>query len=169
MVMVDRTTGSYWWQVAGEAIVGPRTGDRLTPLVSRMVHFGELTSHHPDARVLARPEGRSYPGGLFAGYPDRVSAGFTPFPVSDAVWRDDRLPAGATVVTVTVGDLVKAWPVDPPAVFDDSVGEMAVRVSTDGAGGTVTRADTDEALASRTALWFSIVSAFPAVELGSGG
>ncbi|MFA9565117.1 MAG: DUF3179 domain-containing (seleno)protein, partial [Acidimicrobiales bacterium] len=34
LVMVDRATGSYWWQVAGEAIVGPLTGTELTALPS---------------------------------------------------------------------------------------------------------------------------------------
>ena len=30
LVMFDRQTNSYWWQVAGEAIVGTLTGKRLT-------------------------------------------------------------------------------------------------------------------------------------------
>lgn len=39
MVMLDYETGSYWWQVAGEAIVGPLTGRELKALPSLTVNW----------------------------------------------------------------------------------------------------------------------------------
>jgi hypothetical protein len=41
LVMLDRQTGSYWFQVGGEAGVGPMTGARLTPLPSMLAPFGD--------------------------------------------------------------------------------------------------------------------------------
>ncbi len=39
MVMLDYDTGGYWWQVAGEPIVGPPMGERLTVLPIEGAHL----------------------------------------------------------------------------------------------------------------------------------
>lgn len=41
LVMLDRQTGSYWFQVGREAGVEPMTGARLTPLPSTLAPFGD--------------------------------------------------------------------------------------------------------------------------------
>lgn len=39
MVILHFETGSYWWQVVGEAIAGPLMGERLTVLPSEGAHL----------------------------------------------------------------------------------------------------------------------------------
>jgi Protein of unknown function (DUF3179) len=168
VVMVDRESGSYWWQVAGTGIVGPRTGAELSLLASGMFGWGDWRNAHPDGAVLVRPTGRDYSRDRFAGYAGLVDAGRTPFPVSDEVWADDRLAAGAIVVAVEVEGEVVAWPVAPGGDVEVTMGERRLRVSTDGVGGAVVDAETGEELPSRTLMWFALVAAEPDVVLAGG-
>lgn len=53
----DRTTGSWWRQANGEALVGPRKGMTLTELPSRQVTLAQWLALHPDSRIMqADPE-----------------------------------------------------------------------------------------------------------------
>ena len=167
MVMVDRESGSYWWQVAGRAIVGTRTDDRLTVLPSEMVRWVDWRDRHPDTQVLARPLGRDYSRNLFSGYSELVDSGRTPFPVDPEAFEDDRLRSGETVVVIEFGAGVWAWPVQPAMEVDQLIGDTLLRIVTDGTGGTVTRLDTGELLPTRTSMWFAIVASFPEVNVGS--
>ncbi|MCL1588111.1 MAG: DUF3179 domain-containing protein, partial [Actinomycetia bacterium] len=84
LVMVDRTTGSYWWQVAGSAIVGPLTGATLEVLPSTIATWDEWKNTHPDTFILTRDTGfeRPYESDSFGGYADHVASGNFAFPVS---------------------------------------------------------------------------------------
>ncbi|MEM8708833.1 MAG: DUF3179 domain-containing (seleno)protein, partial [Actinomycetota bacterium] len=111
MVMVDRETGSYWWQTAGRAIVGPRTGDELTLVSSRMDRFGVWRAANPDGEVLVRPvEGRDYSRDRFATYGATLDAGRTPFPVSPEVFDDTRLAPSTRVTIAEIDGVWTAWP-----------------------------------------------------------
>jgi hypothetical protein len=168
LVMVDRETGTYWWQVAGRAIVGRDTGAELSPLASVTTTWGRWREEHPDTAVLARPGGRPYGPSRLEGYDDRVDAGETPFPVSETALGDERLPASARVLVVDGPSGPRAWPVAPAGRVRDRVGRRPVEVVTDGRGGQVLDAATSEALPTRTAMWFAIVAAFPDVDLRLG-
>lgn len=48
----DRTTGSWWRQANGEALVGPRKGMRLTELPSRQVTLAQWLALHPSSRIM---------------------------------------------------------------------------------------------------------------------
>jgi hypothetical protein len=48
----DRTTGSWWRQANGEAIVGPRAGTALRELPSRQVTLGYWLALHPGSLVM---------------------------------------------------------------------------------------------------------------------
>ena len=167
MVMVDRDTGSYWWQVAGSAIVGERTGQSLETVPSQMARFEDWIAEHPETLVLERPSAdRDYSRDRFEGYASRVDQGNVPFPVSEEALADGRLPAGATVVAVQIDDAVVAWPVNPATDIEVTVGDQELQVITDGTGGRVVDLASGEDLPSRTSLWFAMVSSFPEVELG---
>lgn len=129
LVMVDRNTGSYWWQVAGSAIVGPLTNTALEPLPSVVATWEDWTSQHPDTRVLTRDTGysRPYEQDSFAGYADAVDAGRFPFPVGEAA-RDDRLQPSALVVGVILDGVARAYPVEgmTDAINDEVGGEPIV-------------------------------------------
>ena len=163
--MIDRETGSYWWQVAGRGIVGPLTEETLTPLPAEMARWGQWTERHPDTNVLARPAGRDYSRNLFADYADQVDLGRTPFPVSEDVLDDDRLSPGTSVIVVELDDQNWAWPVEPSTDHLATLGDLTVRVITDGTGGRVETLE-GESLPSRTSLWFAVVAALPDVVLG---
>ncbi len=47
LVMYDHQSGSYWFQVGGEAVVGARTGAHLTALASTTMTWGEWRGFHP--------------------------------------------------------------------------------------------------------------------------
>ena len=56
LVMYDRDTESWWQQVTGEAIVGERTGQKLTRLPARFISVKQFQTSFPDGKILARPE-----------------------------------------------------------------------------------------------------------------
>jgi hypothetical protein len=145
LVMVDRSTGSYWWQVAGTAIVGPLTGAGLEPLPSTVATWADWTSQHPETLVLTRDTGynRPYERDAFAGYADIVDSGRFAFPVGEAA-RDDRLQPSALVVGVVIAEVARAYPVDNliDPINDEVGGEAIVVFPTDG-GATVFSAVVD--------------------------
>lgn len=165
LVMVDRETGSYWWQVPGRGLVGPLAGEELTPLASTMVTWDGLRDGDDEVRVLQRPPRRDYSRDPFAGYADIVDAGSTPFPVSDDALTDGRLTPGTTVAVVTLDGQARAWPVSPARTIDDALGETTVTVETDGTGALVTTAD-GERVPVRVSMWFAVVASFPDVTVG---
>ena len=138
MVMLDYETGSYWWQVAGRAIVGPLTGDMLQILPSMMLRWDTWKELHPDTQVLSRDTGaqRDYSEDPFLGYGEHVTAGRFAFPVSDAA-MDGRLRAGTRVLGVRVGMEARAFPLEGGkiSVFAYSFGGVPVVVFSDGEGG----------------------------------
>ncbi|MEM9468175.1 MAG: DUF3179 domain-containing (seleno)protein [Actinomycetota bacterium] len=140
MVMVDRETGSYWWQTAGRAIVGPRTDETLTLVSSQVVAFGDWRAEHPDGQVLVRPvEGRDYGRDRFADYGATLDAGRTPFPVSPEVFDDDRLAPSTRVTIAEIDGVWTAW---------------------------VDGTEPDLGLPTASMYWFAAVSAYPDIVLG---
>ncbi len=139
LVMVDRTTGSYWWQVAGTAIVGPLTDAALEPLPSVVATWTDWASLHSETLVLTRATGfsRPYERDAFAGYADIIDSGRFPFPVGEAA-RDARLRPSALVVGVVINEVARAYPVenviDP--INDEVGGNQIVVFPTEG-GATV--------------------------------
>jgi len=137
LVMVDRTTGSYWWQVAGSAIVGPLTGASLEVLPSTIATWGGWKNTHPDTFILTRNTGfeRPYESDSFGGYADYVASGNFAFPVSPAS-LDDRLAPASLVVAVTIGDTVRAYQVDDlgSPINDTVEGSPIVILPTEGGG-----------------------------------
>ncbi len=113
MVMLDYESGSYWWQVAGRAIVGERTGAQLPVLPSSTTTWAEWQARYPHTLVLSRDTGhaRDYSYDPFQGIDAYFNAGRFAFPVSDAA-LDERLQAGDKVLAIQVGDLVKVYPLN---------------------------------------------------------
>ena len=131
LVMVDRETGSYWWQVPGRAIVGTLSGAELTVLPSVTTTWADWSGRYPDTQVLSRDTGSpiDYTRDPFVGYQDRVDGGIFAFPVDEAA-LDDRLTPGALVLGVEAGGMQRAYPVEliGPAPVNDEVGGQAIVV-----------------------------------------
>ncbi len=148
LVMFDRQTSSFWWQTAGEAIVGTLTGKHLTPLPSVTTTWGQWKRLHPDTLVLSRETGfvRPYEFDRFLGFEEQINAGGFPFPVSDAV-RDGRLAPADEVLGVTLRGESKAYPLRllGDAAVNDSLGgeRIAVFSSAEGPSGRAFEAEVD--------------------------
>ena len=128
LVMYDHETGSYWFQVLGEAIVGPLSGQRLTLLPSSTIEWGNWKDLHPDTKILSRNIGllsrlgNPYDRDPFIGYEDSVNRGNFAFPVSPGK-LDSRLRPGDRVFAVQVGDTHKAYPLSgqQDSVINDEI------------------------------------------------
>jgi hypothetical protein len=56
LVMYDRATESYWSQLLGQAICGPRREDRLAVRPFEMTTWGAVRREYDDAQLLVPPE-----------------------------------------------------------------------------------------------------------------
>lgn len=145
LVMVDRNTGSYWWQVPGKAIVGPLTGTELTPLPSRVATWSDWTESHPDTLVLSRDTGFGidYTRDPFTNYDEYIDSGRFAFPVGGDA-RDPRLPPSALVVGVTLDGTTHAYLVeDLEEPVNDVVAGNHIVVFPGSGGGSVYSAVVD--------------------------
>ncbi len=57
LVLVDRETSTYWWQLAGRGIVGDLSGAELQPLASTTTTWQSWLDLHPDTQVLSNDQG----------------------------------------------------------------------------------------------------------------
>ena len=124
LVMYDRETESWWQQFLGEAIVGARTGARLTALPARLESWEKFKSRHPDGQVLIpnNPEMRAYGANPYVGYDGAAApflyagdmpVGIEPMArvvaVGDQAWslellrREKRIESGDLVLTWAAG------------------------------------------------------------------
>ena len=137
MVMYDKQTFSYWFQVGGEAIVGDLTGERLELLPTRFMRWSEWKEAYPDSQVLSRDTGfqRPYERDPFTSLPGYLNRGRFAFPVSDAA-RDPTLPAGEQVISVVVDGQARAYPVGAlkGMVINDEVAGVPLAIIVDEAG-----------------------------------
>lgn len=128
-VAFDNETGSYWFQAAGEAIVGPLTGARLKPLPSVVTTWAEWKTLHPDTLVLSADTGlrARYDIDPFDGLDDRIEDRGFVFPVSEE-HQDTRLPLADHVLAVKVDGMAKAYPLDTlgDAVVNDTLNSQAI-------------------------------------------
>ena len=140
LVMVDRETGSYWWQVAGESIVGTLTGSRLTSLPSVTTTWSEWALEYPDTLIMTRdvgPNPERYTRDPFVGYAENIDNGFFIFPVGEAA-QDPRLTPATLVIGVELGGIARAYPIEflGLAATSDNVGGVATVLFTTGDGTT---------------------------------
>ena len=110
MVMLDYESGSYWWQVAGTAIAGTRTGQKLTTLPSQTTTWDAWRTLYPHTKVLSRETGfdRDYTRDVFGTYAGSVNRGNFAFPVDDAL-LDERLLPGTRMLAVERNNSVTAF------------------------------------------------------------
>ena len=131
LVAFDWQTGSYWYQVAGRAIVGELSGSSLDVLPSSVARWGDVRELYPNAMLLVGDGEESFASELygrdtFAGYTDLIDEGRFPFPVNED-GLDDRLRAGAPVLVVEAGESARAYPIGAAGdVVNDEVGGVPV-------------------------------------------
>lgn len=59
LTMFDHATGSVWSQISGEALLGPRAGERLELLPSTLTDWGTWRREHPETLALDADGGSS--------------------------------------------------------------------------------------------------------------
>jgi hypothetical protein len=159
MVMFDRETYSYWWQVPGDALVGSLAGKRLQPLASETMEWRSWRALHPDTRLLSRETGypRNYDRDPFKGLGESVDAGARPFQ-SNPEETDARLSPSDIVLGLEVEGQHAVYSL---TVIGDGVrnGELADRPVaifsvSDGPGGAAFFADPEAAEEGRLTFEF---------------
>ncbi len=137
MVMYDKQTLSYWFQVGGDAIVGDLTGKRLAVLPTRFMRWTEWRDAYPNSQVLSRDTGfnRPYDRDPFTGLPEYLNRGRFPFPVGEAA-RNPTLPAGERVISLVIDEVARAYPITAlqGQVVNDELGKTPIAVVIDEAG-----------------------------------
>jgi hypothetical protein len=136
LVLYDRATGSLWSQLLGRAIRGPRTGERLRLVPSRLATWGEWGEDHPGTEVLLPPPRSNTVRGPDATF-DYTIDPYLSYDTSSTVGRggtafeDDRLHPKAPVVGVAAGGEARAYPlttVERLRAVNDAVGGRPVVV-----------------------------------------
>ena len=124
LVMFDRDSEaiSYWFQVAGEAVVGARTGQRLTPLAAITTEWQAWLAEYPDTLVLSDDTGFDRPYGadvasLLSGAGEATAR--PPFLIDDETLADGRLPISELALVVEIEDEPRAYPLQ-------SLGSLAI-------------------------------------------
>lgn len=124
VVMVDHETGSYWYHIAGTAIVGPLTNQQLELLPSNTLTWREWRTQHPNTRVLARPAfNRPYDFDPFLGLAEFLGAAPDTVPL-ERTPRGVRMPTAQPVLVLNKGDRWRAYPLprsDTPHIWHDTV------------------------------------------------
>jgi len=134
MVMYDRNSDSQWYQIGGEALIGPLHGTTLKRLPASMLSWGQFKTIYPGGSVLSRDTGytRAYTRDIFAGYNRNPKQLF--FPVTRV---DDRLPAKSHVLGLSFGKTNRAYNLSSlePGVYADEVEGQAVVLFVEGGAG----------------------------------
>lgn len=138
LVMYDRGTESYWNQIEGKAIIGPRTGQNLDLKFSSITTWKDWKEGHPETDVLSRNTGiyppSSYDGSQYERYRASDSVGFG---VEDV---DDTLPSKEVVHGIKAGGEAKAYREKDleDNLIQDSIGGEAVVIFENSEDGSIT-------------------------------
>lgn len=137
LVMYDKQTMSYWFQVGGEAIIGDLTGKRLNLLPTRFMRWSEWREAYPESQVLSRDTGfrRPYERDPFVNLSQYLNQGHFPFPVGEAA-RNPALPAGEKVIGLIRNDEARAYSIATLAgqVVNDTISGLPVAIAVDEVG-----------------------------------
>lgn len=127
LLMYDRDTESLWYQITGQAVVGPLTGEKLTFVPSNIVRVKTVKESFPHAKVLkgSASKPKPYSTNPYGGYEvtDDVM-----FPVGFS----DRLPAKELIYGIVVNGFAKAYTLEAlkrEGVIEDTIGRTPVRVT----------------------------------------
>lgn len=106
--MRDAETGTWWQQVTGEAIQGPRTGSKLKAVGFEEISFATWRKENPQGRVLRPDEQILAQGKYEADWETSVAK----MPVTIDMPLDERLPPREIVLGVTLNGADKAYPLN---------------------------------------------------------
>ncbi len=163
VLFYDHQTESLWSQLKEEAVTGPQTGARLSPMPSVTTTWRAWREQHPKTLVLSTQTGfhRDYnrlPYLAYAKSPNPM------FPVKN---EDSRLSPKEKVVGVTIGDAHKAYPLkllrEQQAPLDDQIGKVQITITYDAAADSAQVRETvsGKLIPSVIAYWFAWATFHP--------
>jgi len=119
LLMYDKSTESLWSQSIGTAVVGDRTGEKLTIYNSQLMSFKDFSVKWPSGKVLSTDTGysRNYEFYPYRDYNDNEDIFF------QISFKDNRLPIKEIMYVVNAYEHSVAFPVKQ---LDASVVSVAV-------------------------------------------
>jgi len=142
LILYDRSTGSHWAQMSGQAVQGDLRGARARQVPWLETKWRTWKALHPDTKVVSSRTGHDRGG--YRGYPyfdpvmgDYRNNDFIIFPVEN--W-DTRLAAKKRVLGLEIGAAARAYPLPdlwgapvndelggtPLVVFGDNNNDFAI-------------------------------------------
>ena len=106
MLMYDRETNSLWSQILGQAISGPRSGERIQAYPLQRMPWKSWLKIYPDTELLSIKTGfkRNYNRHPYGRYDENTSIYF---PVGKL---DPRYHPKERVLAIEINNKFKAWP-----------------------------------------------------------
>ena len=153
LLMYDKTTESLWSQIIGEAVVGDKTGKKLSVYPSQVMSFKQATEKYPSMDVLSKETGysRSYDVSPYGDYDtnDKIY-----FPISI---NDTRLPAKEIMYIVNFGDNSVAFKRSALSESKEAVVSLGNKKITAKivSGEIEVKDDSGKIIPGYTAMWFS--------------
>ena len=153
LLMYDITTESLWSQIIGEAVVGAKTGTKLTIIPSQVLNFSDVIELYPQAEIMSKETGfkRNYTEGPYGDY-NTNDALYFPISINDT-----RLPTKEVMYIVNYKD--KSIAFQRNALSTNEVATITVDTNTINAqivNGEIQVTDqTGAIIPGYTAMWFS--------------
>jgi len=153
LLMYDKTTESLWSQIIGEAVVGDRTGEKLSVYPSQVMSLKQASDKYSDLKILSKETGfnRNYD---ISPYGDYNTNDEIYFPISI---NDTRLPAKTIMYIVNVDNHSVAFErneLSESEVATASVGNKKISAKiTDGE--IEVKDEAGKIIPGYTAMWFS--------------
>lgn len=152
LLMYDKKTESLWSQSIGTAVVGDRTGEKLTVYPSQVLSFKTFKSKWSNGKVMSMDTGFSRNYDLYP-YGDYNNNDDVYFPISV---KDTRFPAKEIMYVVNAYDHSVSFPVkqlSESSISVDVNGNKVVGVIIDGE--IVVKDDSGKILPGYHEMWFS--------------
>ncbi len=153
LLMYDRDTESLWSQIRGEAVVGKKTGKKLTRVPFQIASFGDVRGRFPQAEILSTNTGfsRDY---TFYPYGDYNENENIYFPISI---NDTRLPLKEPMFIVDVlGSSIAFKLLDLEGGVTARVGAGTEEITAESKNGDIIARRADgTVIPGYYALWFS--------------
>jgi hypothetical protein len=129
LVMYDRQSETYWSQIGGKAIIGPKVPQELDLIFSSVTNWSKWSEEHPDGEVLSTETGIRPP----SAYESRnyLERGYSNPQRYGAENIDDRLDETELVHGLRIGNGSKAYPEDQireKGFIQDEVGGKSIMI-----------------------------------------
>lgn len=168
LVMYDRKTESLWAQLTGEALTGPKIGERLKKITVSTLPWSDWRQQYPGTIVLSTETGFNRDYQLFP-YGDYNSSDDVFFPLEHT---DDRLFEKELTYGVRLYDKSKAYPLSAlneqfpeGGEFEDDIGGHPVRVIWKNGNFGIYDTVLEEEIVPEIGFWFSWASFYPDTEI----